>query len=315
MKPAFSTVATPEWTIPQVISAAARLGYEGVEFRTFGAGATGREIGREVPGGFVPEPMLTHAAKVADLCEDAGVRAMGLATSVSFDAVVFPPILGRAIGDFEKSVKQTKEVVEQAIGCGASYVRVFGFEVQKGEPRNRALRRILERLDLAIRTTRHTGVLLAMENGGSFPRGADVAYMLGQSGRSDVVCEYSIAAAHAGGERPGEGFDALGERLAVVKVSDHVDGVSCRLGEGQVPVREAMVELGRRGYAGWVVYELPRAWMGADERQRVDAEGWLGDGVEKLYRWWGEGRGVAERSAVGSAVGSAAGSRRSLAAV
>ncbi len=40
MKPAFSTVACPEWTLEDVAEFAGRSGYQGVELRTFGHSST-----------------------------------------------------------------------------------------------------------------------------------------------------------------------------------------------------------------------------------------------------------------------------------
>src|SRR5688572_18579331 len=94
-KTAFSTVACPEWTLARVASAAAEYGYSGVELRTFGSGSTQ----------FACDPALTAPEKVRSLFGAAGTEIASLATSVAFDEPVRPPVLGRAIGDYERTVR------------------------------------------------------------------------------------------------------------------------------------------------------------------------------------------------------------------
>lgn len=287
MKVAFSTVACPEWTMPRAIELAAKLGYSGIEFRTFGSGAT------ELPG----DPMLTAPGKVRRLCDDAGVEPLILASSISFDEPIFPPVVGRLRGDLEKSVAATKSHVEFATKSGMPFVRVFGFETQPNEPMNHALRRILERVDLAVRTTRHTGVRLLMESGGSFSKAEHLLRLVDSATNANIVAAYSVANAWNVGENPVEGIKTLGDQLAVVKLNDVRNGTPKPLGEGDVPLAETVRSLAASGFDGTIVYELPRLWT----HREIEPEAMIQTALERIYTWWGEGQPSKAANAVASA--------------
>jgi len=286
MKVAFSTIACPEWTLPRAIELAARLGYGGLELRTFGTGAT------ELPG----DPMLTAPGKVRRLCDEAGIEPLVLASSISYDEPIFPPVVGRLRGDLEKSVAETKSHVEYATKAGVPFVRVFGFETQPDEPMNHALRRILERLDLAVRTTRHTGVRLLMESGGSFSEAEHLLRLVESASSADLVAAYSVATAWNRGENPAEGIATLGQHLEVVKLSDLRNGTPKPLGEGDVPVAETVRALAARGFDGMLVYELPRLWM----HRELEPEAMIQTAIERIYTWWGEGQPARAAPGVGA---------------
>lgn len=283
MKPAFSTIACPENTIDQAIALAGRLGYAGIDLRTFGQ--------RPAAHGFVCEPCLTGSAKLRDAFEDAGVEPACLSTSIRYDAPIFPPVIGRVIGDFEKPVRETREMVRVAAAMECPFVRVFGFELQDGERRTSGMRRIYERLDLAVKTARHTGVRVAIENGGSFPLASDLNEIMDRLDSPWLAACYSPAAAIAGGEDPVEGLRALGSRLEIVRLKDFAHATPVRLGEGEMRVKQTVEALADRGYAGWTVVEHDRMWL----ESAGDAEPVLADAARKLYQWSGRPMGEIER--------------------
>ena len=103
MKPAFSTVACPDWTLDRIVPFAREAGFAGVELRSFGQ-TGGGQSGSDL----ACEPCFTSAAKLRGAFEQEGVEAACLATSIRYDQIVFPPIIGRVIGDFERPVRETK---------------------------------------------------------------------------------------------------------------------------------------------------------------------------------------------------------------
>jgi sugar phosphate isomerase/epimerase len=279
MKPAMSTVACPDWTLDRVVPFAARAGYLGLELRTFGP--THSEI--------ACEPALTGAEKLRDLMADEGIDPAALATSIRYDATVWPPVLGRVIGDFERPVRETKDAVTLAASVECPFVRVFVFEIE-GETRASAMRRILQRLDLAARTARHTGVRLLLENGGSFPTAADLREIIDRLATPFIAAAYSPAVAAGAGEDPLEGVKLLGSTLASVKVKDMAGGKPCSLGEGELGVEPFVRGLAETGYDGWLVYEHERIWWPA----LGDPSETLIDGARKLFEWIGKPKGEIE---------------------
>ncbi len=271
MKFAFSTIACPEWTLEEVCTMAGRHGYRGVELRTFGHASTD----------IACEPLLTGAAKVRDLFEDAGVSPMCLATSIRFDKPVWPPVIGHAITDTERPVREAHAMVEAAAQREIPAVRVFGFELSAKEPRRSGVRRIVERLRLACSTARNTGVTIVLENAGSIPRAEDLCRIIDEVDHPLLMAAYSPAVARAAGEAPREGLALLAGRLAAVKLTDLDHGRPVALGEGDMGVEALLGALAHDAYDGWIVYEWPRLWMS----ELADAHEILAQTAEKLYRW------------------------------
>ena len=273
MKPAFSTVACPEWTLEDVAEFAGAAGYQGVELRTFGHGSTDLAC----------DPCKTGPAKLRDLFEDAGVTPLCLATSIRFDKPVWPPVIGHAITDTEKPVRQTKSMVEVAAQCEIGAVRVFAFELPPGEAREAGMKRVLSRLQLALATCRNSGVKLLIENAGSFPLAEDLAEIIERADNPLLHAAYSPAVAQAHGEDPVQGARLLAARLWSVKLSDYHDATPAPLGEGDLDAERLVTELARDRFPGWLVYEWPRLWL----RELGEPTDALTDACEKIYRWMG----------------------------
>lgn len=275
MKPAFSTVATPDWTLGQLADFAADSGWQGIELRTFGHHSTG----------IACEPCHTSPAKVQDLFSDAGTVPLCLASSVRMDLPRPADPLDLIFGDNERPVRHTKQLVEVASDAEIPFVRVFAFESGSSETRSGALRRICDRLDLAARTARHTGVRLLLENGGSFARAADLIEILDRVASPHLGAAYNVSAALAAGDDPAHAVVALGPHLETVKLTDTRDARPCALGSGDLPVEPVVRALGARGFAGWLVYEYPRLWLADLPEPRPVLEA----SVQTLYAWAGSG--------------------------
>ncbi len=274
MKPAFSTVACPEWTLDRVAERAEAWGYLGVELRTFGYGSHE----------FACDPALTAPIKTRAMFDRAGVDLAVLGTSIRFDAPISPPILGHVFGDGETSVRAAKGAIDLAARLSCPFMRVFAFEVPGSERRARAIDRIIDRLGKALDAARNSGVRLAIENGGSFPTAVDLAELMDRCASPLLVAEYNAAIAMRAGEPPERGINVLGERLAIVKLTDVKGGKACALGEGEMGCRRCVESLAGADYRGWIVHEHPRAWLGgAGDVERV-----LEGSARSLYAWMGK---------------------------
>lgn len=272
-KAAFSTVACPEWTLERAARAAAEWGYDSIELRTFGQGST--EI--------ACDPALTAAAKVRRIMEEPGIGICSLATGVRFDEPIRPPILGRVLSDTERSVRQAKSMLDLAARIEAPLVRVYGYEYPSGEPRKRAVARILERLRLVLDAARNTGVKVVIENGGSFPRSGDLRDLIAALGDPLLGASYSAAAAHAAGEDPAEGVRTLSDRLWAAKIKDFAGHRACPLGSGEVPCARFVAALIESGFEGPLVYEWDRLWL----PDLAPADAVLPDAARTMFAWAG----------------------------
>jgi sugar phosphate isomerase/epimerase len=304
LKPAFSTLACPEWPLDRVAAAGRDFGFEAVELRTFGASSRLLAC----------DPALSDEAKVRRLFRSRGLEVVCLATSCRFDQPVRPPVIGWAVADQERPVREACRAIDLAVALECPLVRVFAFEVPARESARSALRRIVDRLRRCADHARNSGVRLVVENGGSFRTGVEVARIVDEVGSPLLGACYSVAVAAQAGERPRDGIGALGERLWCVRVKDLSPGedgalVPCPPGEGVVPVREAVDALGAAGFEGPVVFEWDRLWMPG----LAAAEEVLPGAAARLTRWAAEaaaGSGSGARVSPAGDGDGAAGRRR-----
>lgn len=279
MKPAFSTVAFPDWTLGMVAHLAANTGALGVELRTFGDGSAE----------FACDPFLTSPRKTAALFDEAGAEICSVATSIRYDEPIEPPIIGRVITDIEGDIRASKAAVQLADQLQSPFVRVFGFELSGSESRRSGLRRIVERVLKSADTCRNTGVRLLIENGGSFSTAAELAELLDAADHPLIAAAYSLPVAIAAGDDPVKGANALGDRLSVIKLKSLKAGTPAALGNGDADVdaaqKAAVGALSRAGFDGWAVYEFDHAWLGRAEH--VNPGEVVRESMRTLYSWIG----------------------------
>src|SRR5688500_324809 len=150
IKLAFSTVACPEWTLEEVARKAQGMGYQGVELRTLGPGASA----------LASDPALTDPDKIGRIFKAFGVEPVCLSTSVAFNHK--DESAGRA------AVWEAQAYVDMAAQIGCPYVRFFGYEVKPGDSRQGAMQRIAGRIGQLLEHAGDRGVQVLLENAGSF---------------------------------------------------------------------------------------------------------------------------------------------------
>lgn len=281
MKPAFSTVAFPTWPLDRLAQTAETWGYQGIELRTLGNASSALAC----------DPALSSAGKARTLLRRAGLEPVVLATGIRYDEPVFPPLLGYVFSDHERSIRQTKGMVDLALALECPFVRVFAFEIPGSERRESALARICGRLSLACAYARNSGVKLLIENGGSFNKASDLAEIIDRVNSPLLHASYSAAVASADGENPADGITALGDRLAVLKVRDFVAGRPCALGTGEIDNRSAVLAAAKAGFRGWVVYEHDTMWLPSG-----NAEDAVARSARTLYEWMGPSASAIRRA-------------------
>ncbi len=313
IRPAFSTVACPHWTLRDVAARADEYGFECVELRTFGDDSRL----------FACDPALSAPAKTRDLFASRGMEIACLATSLSYDAIIGPPVLGPALWDQERAIRETRRAIDLAVALDCPFVRVFGFKVIGQDTRKACVGRIVERLRLALDHANKTGVRLVIENAGSFPTSADLLEIIQTCDHPLLGACYANGATALAGEDPARGVAALGERLWVARVEDaaslahQVDGkvvvddqagerlVPCELGAGQLGARAFVEALRSTGFSGPCVYEHDFAWLSG----LTPPEQALPTAARTLYEWASGGEQVSAAGRTGGTASSATGTR------
>jgi sugar phosphate isomerase/epimerase len=274
LTPVFSTVACPEWTLQTVFESAARMGWMGVELRTFGPGS------RE----FACDPALTAPEKVRAWADRLGVPVRVLATSCRFDQPITPPVVGLVLGDPDRPVREVKSSIDLAATIECPLVRVFAFEPPSAERGESSMARIVDRLRKAVDAAHHTGVRLVLENGGAFPRAADLLPIIDAVKSPLLGVAYNVAVGAAAGDEPAGAVRLLGPRLLAARLKDvDGDGRPCALGSGRVPCKALVEALIDTSFAGPLVYEWERAWIPG----LAPAEPTLAAAVRTIFGWLG----------------------------
>lgn len=297
-KPAFSTVACPEWTLAEVARRAREYGFEAVELRTFGDG----------PGRVASDPALTSEEKVQRTLQEGGVEALSLATGIRFDAPIWPPVVGLFLSDRERAVREAKRAVDLAVAIECPMIRVFGFDLPGFEGRKTGVKRVAERVGMVADHADKYGVRVAVENGGSFGTAEQVLEITSMVNHALVGVSYSLSAAVIAGEDPVRGLARLGEKLFLARVKDVKAGKLVALGEGELGCERFVRSLAARGFEGALVYEWDRAWEVASAGGPLAGpDAVLGRASRLMFEWAAKERGTGVGGAMAGGVRSGRG--------
>lgn len=145
MKISFMTWACPDWNVDQILDAAVRYSYDGVEPRVEANQRHGIEL----------EATAADRASIRRRFADAGIEMSCLATSRTY-------ALADA-ADRSESVARTLRYCELAADLGCPYLRVFGGSTPEGVSPADAQRCVAESLAAAGSAAVSMGVTLCLE--------------------------------------------------------------------------------------------------------------------------------------------------------
>jgi sugar phosphate isomerase/epimerase len=263
MRISFSTLACPAWSLAEILDAAGRLGYDGVELR-FVAGDDALWARPELQG--------------AGLRETLGrLRGLGLAISCVDTRSFFhhPPGPAR-----ELAKDEALRSLELAAGLGAAGIRVFGDRVQPGEDLATTAALVSEALEGLGEAAQTLGVEAWLESHGDFARARDTLNILARVRSASVGAVWDPANAFETGETPAEGYAILGARIRHVHVKDVVPPLDAARGErrpwtpvlpgqGAFGPERVLAVLADAGYERWISFEWEKKWHPAIEEPEV----------------------------------------------
>lgn len=253
MKFAFSTLGCPAWDVDRVVAAAAEYGYEGVELRIY----KGEVIPADLPA--------DERRQVRQLFADRGVAICCVSASTRF-----------ASADASERAQQEDELrryVELANDLGAPLVRTFGGNMPPDVPEATVFAYVAESLQRVAERVGESGARIVLETHDAFSSGRAVAAVLGRVPSRAVGALWDTHHPYRTGETADETYNLLASRLYHTHVKDarrKGDGWQLvLLGEGEVPVREVLTTLQRRGYDGWICVEWEKMWHPEIEEPEV----------------------------------------------
>lgn len=244
MKTCFTTFACPDWSLRQIMRAATRHQYHGVELRLDAGHGHGIEAWTS----------LSERKKFRDQFEKGDLDLPCLATSLQF---VAEDITAHAI-----------ERVRLASDVRAGALRVFFGPLPEGIPMHEAMRRALPQIREVAEAADTLNIQLWFETHDSLSRGADAAALILAIDRPNVGIAYN----NIHPIRRGEPLEATIAHITPMIRHVHLhDGLArpdkviiTPMGLGQMPIEDTFKALTAAGYAGYLSGEWFNEQYGAD---------------------------------------------------
>ena len=248
MRVSFSTLACPDWTMPQIIAMATDEGYDGIELRF----VHGEDSLWKLPAFSGKELASTKRALA-----DQALTISCLDTSCRFHA---PDVAERGYW-----IEEGKRMADLAAELGAPGLRVFGDTIQPGADRSSTQGWIADSIRELAEITAARGVEIWIENHGDFAGSAETAAILKQAASASVGVVWDPANSFATTrERPGEGAARLGNAIRHVHIKDlRRDGERVKYvlaGEGDFPLPELKAALQVLHYDRFMSFEWEKKW-------------------------------------------------------
>jgi sugar phosphate isomerase/epimerase len=244
MKFTLNTLGAPGWTLEDAARNARAYGYAGVDLRL---------IDGEV---ISLDSVRANRNRLRELFQDADLPIPVLATSVRLAAA--EPEVGRKTHD------EVAEWIDLAAELGVPVIRIYGGMRPEGVDIDAAIEVVGEALTVIAPRAEQAGVAVGVETHDDFSSAAIVARALSQVPSRAVGAVWDMYHTARMGETPAEVLSLIGDRLLNVHLKDaRRKGDKWELlllGEGEVPVRDALRLLKQRGYDDFISVEWEKKW-------------------------------------------------------
>jgi sugar phosphate isomerase/epimerase len=251
MKMSFSTLGCPDWTLDQIVGRACEYGFDGIAFR----GLNG-ELDLTRVDEFSPSRRKTTLS----LIKRAGLVCNMLLTSTR--VMLTDPV------ELAASLQNAKDHIDLAADMESPAVRIFGGAILSGLSHATAVARAGECLRELGRHAEGKGVKVLFETHDDWVRPDLVRRVIEHANHPDVRVLWDVHHPYRIAEIPiAEVWNALGPWIEAVDIKDSRVDRSARLGyrfvklgEGDIPIFEALTLLARAGYQGWLNFEWEKRW-------------------------------------------------------
>jgi sugar phosphate isomerase/epimerase len=248
MKLCFSTLGCPNWTIQEVLRAAQKYGYGGVELR----GAGRQHISPE----FTP----LERRDVRQRFEDAGLEIVCLTAYTRFAQTEASALA--------EQVETLKQYIDLAAEIGAPLVRTFGGEYPEAVDRERLFEGMATGLREAGDYAAQAGVKIVLETHDAFCLGAVTGDVLKRTNHPAVGVLWDVWHTFRFGETLPEAYNHLQGYIFHVHLKDGQlrpergpgEHNLCLPGEGDLPIKAVLSLLMDQGYQDWFCLEWEKTW-------------------------------------------------------
>jgi len=248
MKLSFTTLGCPAWSLEQIATNAAKMGYDGVDFRG---------LQKEIDISKRPE-FTTGLAATKQLFADQGVDISGIAISARY-AVVDP-------AEKQAQFDETRRNMELAAKLDTHILRVYGGRVPEGYTVDTIMPILVQNLREIGDEAEEYDVTLALETHDDWTDSSVFGRLMAEVNHPRVRVLWDL---HHPFRTNGEPAEMTYRNLIPYTVSTHFkdslpneDGghTYTLLGEGDVPLKAMLDMLVEGGYDGYAILEWEKRW-------------------------------------------------------
>lgn len=246
MKLSFTTLSCPDWSWEHIVSEAVRLGYDGIEIR----GIEG-EMYLPKAKPFLPE----NLEATLNLLKKQNLEICCLDTSCRF----------HDSATFDNFIEEGKASIDLAEKLNAPYIRVFGDAIPNLEKKEETISKVAKGLDALGQFAENKAVYVLIETHGDFSSSKDLLQVLEKTTTKSIGVLWDVNHPYKAFD---ESFDItynrLGKYIKHVHLKDSIGSGKnarlCMVGEGDLPVLDAINFLKAKKYDGYLSLEWEKKW-------------------------------------------------------
>ena len=245
----FSTLGCPDWTLEKITDFAVQHGYSGIEVR-----GLQRQIDLTQCNEF-SNPM--NIAATMRMMKDKGLQFVDLGSSVSLHF--------SEGGEREKHIADGKAYIDLAQQLNCPFIRVFPNQLPKDRDKDETMDFIVKGLLELGSYAKASGVKVLMETHGDVVWTHDIEKIMKNATHSNVGLVWDPTNMWTiTKEPPAEVYRLLKKYIHHTHIKDAklVDGKPqyTMLGQGEVPIFEAIDVLSKSNYKGYYSFEWEKLW-------------------------------------------------------
>lgn len=245
----FSTIGCPDWTFQQVVDFGASHGYTGLEIR-----------------GIKRQMDLTKCDEFSSPEKIKATLSLMGEKNLKFTNLGSSAKMHFADGaEREKNLAEARAFIDLAQKINCPFVRVFPNEFPKDQDRNKTMDIVSKNLLILGEYAKERNVTVLMETHGDFSRSEDVLKVMKAASHPNIGLVWDIANMWTETkESPLEVYKKLKKYILHTHIKDAKllgDKIQyVLLGQGDVPIFEAIDILSKNGYQGYYSFEWEKLW-------------------------------------------------------
>jgi sugar phosphate isomerase/epimerase len=249
-KLSFSSLGCPGWSFEQIVDFAAANGYAGIELR-----GIQKELELEKCKEFSSAANITATL---NLMKQKGLQFVDLGSSCNLHIA--------EAAERKKNLDEAKRFIDLAEQTGCPYVRVFPNSLPKDGDKKAAMDLIAKGLMELGDYAKNTRVIVLMETHGDLVHADDIVYVMQQAAQPHTGLVWDIANMWTvTKEPPAKVYNKLKKHIRHTHIKDaklsaHGKIEYKLLGQGEVPIFEAIDILYNDGYSGYYSFEWEKLW-------------------------------------------------------